>query len=157
MPLLVDLVHETTGGSASVVATSLAYPLADVLLLAVVVAVLSLIRWRPDRAWLAIGAGLSRPQWPTGSTCTRARPGRTSRNGRGRLWPASTLLIALAAWQPARCAGDVDLSGRPLLATPAAAGLMGLALLVYDHFEPQSALVVALSAAAVIAVFVRTA
>ncbi len=155
--ILVDLVHETTGGSIAVVATSLAYPLADVLLLALVIGVLSLIRWRPDRAWVTIGVALVANALADGIYLYQSAMG-TYVEGMvvDALWPASTLLLAVAAWQPARRAADVDLSGRPLLITPAVAGVLALGLLVYDHFEPQNGLAVGLSAAAVLAVFLRT-
>lgn len=156
--LLVDLVLETTGGSLPVVATSLAYPLADVVLLALVVAVLSLVRWRPDRAWISLGAALVATAVADSIYLYQsAQSSYVSGNLVDSLWPASTFLIAVAAWLPARRAADVELSGRPLLATPAIAGVTGLALLVYDHFELQNVLALSLSAAAVLAVFVRTA
>jgi two-component system, cell cycle response regulator len=156
--VLVDIVHETTGGSFAVVATTLAYPLGDVLLLALVVGVLSLTRWRPSRAWIAIGAGLVATAVADGIYLYQYSLG-TYVEGHivDALWPASVLLIAVAAWQPAQRADDVELSGRPLLATPAIAGLVGLSLLVYDHFHPQNALAVWLSAGAVLAVFLRAA
>jgi two-component system cell cycle response regulator len=156
--ILVDVVLETTGGSAAVVVTTLAYPLGDVLLLALVIGVLALTGWRPDRAWIAIGAGLAATALADGIYLYQASIG-TYVEGTvvDALWPASTLLIALAAWQPVRRAGDIELSGRPLLATPAVAGLVGLGLLVYDHVHLQNVLAVALSAGAVLAVFVRTA
>jgi two-component system cell cycle response regulator len=156
--VLVDVVHETTGGSFAVVATTLAYPLADVLLLGLVVGVLSLTGWRPSRAWIAIGAGLVATAVADGIYLYQSSLG-TYVEGHvvDALWPASVLLIAVAAWQPAQRADDVELSGRPLLATPAIAGLGGLSLLVYDHFQPQNALAVWLSAGAVVAVFLRAA
>jgi hypothetical protein len=57
--VLVEAVLETAGGSFSAVATNLAYPLGDVMLLALVVGTFVLTRGRAGRAWLLIGASLA--------------------------------------------------------------------------------------------------
>jgi diguanylate cyclase (GGDEF)-like protein len=46
-----DFVAGQTGGTAIQVATTLAYPLGDILLFSLVVGVVALTRWRPGRAW----------------------------------------------------------------------------------------------------------
>ena len=56
--VLVRVVAESTHGSSLVVITNLAYPVGDLLLLALVVFVFSVSGWRPGRAWALIGAGL---------------------------------------------------------------------------------------------------
>ncbi|HXP38405.1 MAG TPA: hypothetical protein VN817_11630, partial [Solirubrobacteraceae bacterium] len=56
---LVGFVLDHTGGSVSTVATNVAYPLADVLLLAQLVAAMSLSGWRPGRTLLLIAAGVT--------------------------------------------------------------------------------------------------
>lgn len=48
------IVDASTGGAAAV-ATNLAYPIGDVTLLSLVVAVFGLSRWRPGRTWLVLG------------------------------------------------------------------------------------------------------
>ena len=55
--VLFGAVVESTGGSPLTAAMNLAYPLADALLLGLVVAVLAITGWRLDRAWLCILAG----------------------------------------------------------------------------------------------------
>ena len=57
--VIFDEVLSTTGGSALVVATNLAYPLADLLLLALVVAMFGLTGWRVDRTWGLVAAGFA--------------------------------------------------------------------------------------------------
>ena len=54
-----DEVLSTTGGSSIVIATNLAYPLADLLLLALVVAMYALTGWRFDRTWAFVAAGFA--------------------------------------------------------------------------------------------------
>src|SRR5256714_7398884 len=56
--VLVEVVVKSTHGSRLVVLTNIAYPIGDVLLLALLVFVFSVTRWRPGRAWALIAAGL---------------------------------------------------------------------------------------------------
>src|SRR6266542_3088790 len=51
-------VMDTIGGSPAAVATNLAYPLADVTLIALVVWSLAVTGWRPDRTWAFLASGL---------------------------------------------------------------------------------------------------
>jgi diguanylate cyclase (GGDEF)-like protein len=54
-----DFVAEQTSGSALQVATTLAYPLGDIVMLSLVVGIIALTRWRPGRAWLLLLAGFA--------------------------------------------------------------------------------------------------
>jgi diguanylate cyclase (GGDEF)-like protein len=154
--VLFEVVLRGTDGSASVIVTNLAYPLGDILLLSAVVGVFVLIGWQPDRTWGLIGAGLAATAVADGiflfETATATYSEGTVVDA---LWPASMLLLAAAAWQPATRA-DVALEGRPLLATSLVCGLIGLAVLTYDHFERLNVLAIALAAATLVAVMVRT-
>ncbi len=51
-------VLQTTGAADAAAATTLAYPLADALLLALCVGLFTLTGWRPGRSWSLIGIGL---------------------------------------------------------------------------------------------------
>lgn len=100
--LIFDPILASTGGATAEVATDLAYPLADFLVLAVVVAVLAITGWRPGRTWAMIAASFI-----VGGVADAIH---LYENAKGiyvegtlldTLWPASTLLLAYAAW--ARC------------------------------------------------------
>jgi len=54
-----EFVAARTSGSALQVATTLAYPIGDILMLALVVGVIALTRWRPGRTWSLLLAGLA--------------------------------------------------------------------------------------------------
>ena len=54
-----DFVAEQTSGTSLQVATTLAYPLGDIVLLSLVVGVIALTRWRPGRSWSFLLAGLA--------------------------------------------------------------------------------------------------
>ncbi len=55
--VIYDKVLSTTGGPSLVVATNLAYPLADLLLLSLIVAMFALTGWRFDGTWAFVAAG----------------------------------------------------------------------------------------------------
>jgi two-component system, cell cycle response regulator len=54
-----DFVAEKTEGTTIQIATTLAYPLGDILMLAVVVGIVALTGWRPGRTWALLLAGLA--------------------------------------------------------------------------------------------------
>jgi len=57
--LIIGTILQRAQGNTAAVATTLAYPIGDVLLLASVTAVLALTGWRPGRTWAVLGAGLA--------------------------------------------------------------------------------------------------
>ena len=155
--LLFELVLVTTEGSPATVATNLAYPLGDVLLLSAIVGVFALSGWRPGLRWTILGGGI---------VCTFVADGiYLFQSAEGTyvegtwidvLWPTSLLLVASAAWVTDRGRG-LEVEGKPLLAVPAICALASIAILVYDHFTRLSAVAVALAAATLLAVLVRLA
>ncbi|MGB7686487.1 MAG: GGDEF domain-containing protein [Solirubrobacterales bacterium] len=54
-----EFVADRTGGTALEEATTLAYPLGDIIMLSLVVGVVALTRWRPGRTWSLLLAGLA--------------------------------------------------------------------------------------------------
>jgi diguanylate cyclase (GGDEF)-like protein len=54
-----DFVADRTSGTAIQQATTLAYPLGDIVMLSLVVGVVALTRWRPGRTWSLLLAGLA--------------------------------------------------------------------------------------------------
>jgi two-component system cell cycle response regulator len=151
-----DAVLATTGGSKLVVATNLAYPLFDLLLLALLVGVLALTGWRLDRTWVLIAGGFASFGVADSVYLYQAAAGTYVE---GRLvdvgWVLGMVLLACAAWQPQRRIEEARNEGWQALTLPTAFAFVGLALLVYDHFRPLSPLALALSTAAVAAVIVR--
>src|SRR5918992_2059671 len=57
--LVFGAVQASTGGDAAAVATNLAYPLGDMVLLGSVIGAMAAGRGRLDRSWLYVGAGLA--------------------------------------------------------------------------------------------------
>jgi diguanylate cyclase (GGDEF)-like protein len=54
-----DFVADQTSGTSLQVATTLAYPLGDIVMLSLIVGVVALTRWRPGRAWSILLIGLA--------------------------------------------------------------------------------------------------
>jgi two-component system, cell cycle response regulator len=139
------IVDATSGGPAEI-AVNLAYPVGDLLLLGLVVAVFGLNGWRPDPVWLLLGGGLALTAGADGLYLVQSA---TDQYVQGTLldlaWPASALLVAVAAWQPAR--KTIIIQDWLNIAVPVGCGVVAVELLVYDHFE-QSVNAVGVSLAA---------
>jgi diguanylate cyclase (GGDEF)-like protein len=152
--VLVELVLESTEGSTAAVATNLAYPLGDVLLLSAVVGVFSLSGWRLERRWLVLGLGVLATAIADAIYLFRVD---TWVDGTwvDILWPASTLLIACSAWIGGRRAHGLEVEGRPLLAVPAGAALLSVGILFYDHFQRINMLATLLATATLLFVVFR--
>jgi two-component system cell cycle response regulator len=154
--VLVEVVLESTSGSLSTVATNLAYPLGDVLLLSLVFGVFSLTGWRPGQRWLLLGLGMLATTLADAIYLFQSAS-NTYVEGTwvDVLWPAAMLLIASAAWTRDRTQAGLGTEGRPLLAVPIVCALVSIGILVYDHFHRLNALSLALATATLLLVLVR--
>ena len=155
--VLFGAVVESTGGSPLLAAMNLAYPLADALLLGIVVAVLALTGWRLDRTWLCIVAGTTVLALTDSAFLYQA----TSGSSRSRSsTPAGRLRCCCCRprpGSPSASSGPVRLEGARMLAVPAVFGLTALAILVYGQFEPLNTPAVLLAATSMLAVIARMA
>ena len=150
------VVLESTGGSVLAVATNLAYPLADMLLLGLIVAALALSGWRLERNWLFMAAacvvmGVADSVFLYQAAVGSYVEGTLVDAG----WTVSTVLFAYAAAQRSEQQKPIQLEGWRLFAMPALFGFTGLLVLVYDHFRPVTTLALVLATGAVGAVIVR--
>ena len=156
--LVFQPVIQTSGGTPLEVATDLAYPLADLLLLSLVVGVFAMTGWRPGRAWALIGAGLAAA---VAADCIYAYQAAHGAYVEGTvldaLWPAATLLIGYAAWEPGGRAIEVRPSGLRVLVLPVLFGATALGLLAYDHFRRIDDLALILTTLTMLTVLWRTA
>ena len=156
--VLFGAVVDSTGGSPLTAAMNLAYPLADALLLGLVVAVLAITGWRLDRTWLCILGGTAALTLADSGALYQAAVG--SADGTKLLdagWPLAMILLAAAAWQPAGRLGAVRAEGVRVLALPAVFGLSALAILVYGQFQALNTPAVVLAATSMLAVIARMA
>ena len=154
--VLLEVVFASNEGKLSAEAVNLAYPLADIVLLALVVAVFGIASWRPGRAWALIGAALALSALADAVYLYESAVGSyTSGTILDALWPAALLLLAFAAWSSSTRHTDRRLEGRPLGAAPAICGLVALGVLVDSYFQHRNAAGVILAAAAIVTVIAR--
>jgi diguanylate cyclase (GGDEF)-like protein len=156
--VLVEVVVNSTHGSRLVVVTNMAYPIGDVLLLALLVFVFSVMRWRPGRSWALIAAGLLLNAIGDGIYLYQTAVGTYSEGTYLDLvWPLSLVLIALAAWQRPGRVPSVKLEERALLGTPIVCGLIATGVLVAATQAPVHAFALLLATVTIVLVLARTA
>jgi len=124
-----------TSGALAAVFTNLAYPVADMVLLALVAVAFALTNWRPDRSTALVGLG-----WMVFvvTDCVYAYmvahgtyvPG----DALGVGWAIGPVVFALACAVPARRRAFVQ-PGLTALVPPLLFGATGLGVLVWDRFD----------------------
>ncbi|MEX2421464.1 MAG: GGDEF domain-containing protein, partial [Actinomycetota bacterium] len=124
------------------------------LLLSAVFGVFSLSGWRLERRWLVLGLGVLATAIADGVYLFRIDT-YVEGSAIDIFWPASTVLIAAAAWVGAQDERDLELGGRPLLAVPAFCGLLATGVLVYDHFSRTNLFTVGLATTTLVLVVLR--
>ena len=156
--VVLQAVLSSTSGSLAAVATNLAYPLGDALLLALVAGAFSLTSWRPGRAWLLLITGLVVLAAADSIYLYQVATGSYVE---GTLldtaWPAAMVILANAAWTKQRQDRPVDAEGRPLLVIPASCVAIAVGVLVLDHYSRLNPLAFILAVATVASVVVRLA
>ncbi len=156
--LLFEPLAATASDNPLALATDLAYPLFDVVLVGFTLGAFALTGWRPGRAWLFIGSGFITAGVADGLFLYGSAAGTYVEGSPiDALWPAATLLLAYAAWQPVRRTTSVRLDGWPLLLLPAVFALGSVALLLVDHFRPLSTPAVILAAGTLLVTVLRLA
>ncbi|MGZ4333203.1 MAG: bifunctional diguanylate cyclase/phosphohydrolase [Gaiellaceae bacterium] len=154
-----EVVRRSLGGSdlsTTALATNLAYPLADMIVLGIVIGALALAGWRFSYRWLLFGGGLVLFALADSVYLVRTA---TDSYSYGTLldlgWPAGMLLIAGAGTLPSKRVQAAQLEGYRLLFVPAVFGTIALGLEVYDHFRPLNAFGITLTSLALAAVILR--
>ena len=154
-----SLVADTSGGTA-VVATNLAYPLGDLLLIALVAGGFALTSWRPGRAWALIGGGLVLFAVADSIYLYLVAHG-TFLEGTwlDAIWPAGMVLLAIAAWQPEPRPTTHRAESWPVLAIPLplVLTLASVGVLVYGNVAQINLVALALASATVVAALLRLA
>jgi signal transduction histidine kinase/CheY-like chemotaxis protein len=154
--VLFPAVLAEASGPAATVATNLAYPLGDVVLLSLVVGAVVATGGASARAWASVAAGLVVFALADASFLYA-----TAKGGyvHGALidagWPAGALLLALASWRPAAQPERGSPEGWRVIVLPLGFALLSLAVLVYDHFARTEALSVMLAGASLLAALLR--
>ena len=144
---------EASSGTVAEVATNLAYPVGDLVLLGLVVILFGATGWRPDRVWLLLGGGLALSAVSDVLYLVKTANG-TYVEGTiiDVAWPAAAVLIALAAWQSRPSNVRPSLQGWRVVAIPFVCGLVASGLLVADHFAHINVVALLLTAACLVLV-----
>jgi two-component system cell cycle response regulator len=125
-----------TGGPANAVVGDLIYPLGDLLLVAFVVAVLTLTGWRPGRVLGMVSVALALGAIADLASLYSSATGHDGSTLLDSLWPASAVVLGFAAWQPVRPSAVIVLQGRRLLVFPMIFALTALGLLALRQARP---------------------
>lgn len=151
--LVFDTIKPTESGSPAEIATNLAYPLGDVLLLAFVLGVWALSGWRPTTKWLWIGAGLLMITLGDSLFLYQDATGTFEVGSWIDLtWPAGALCLTVAAWRANDRSVKFGAGADQWLFVPTAVfSMIAIAILVWDHFWPVGTLALGLAAAAAVA------
>jgi two-component system, cell cycle response regulator len=155
-----ELVADHASGTTIEVATTLSYPLGDILLLALVVGVVALTRWRPGRTWSLLLAGLG--------AMVVADVAYTLQSTNGSLpggdWIEPIYLVSAAflgaeAWQPRAdtIQAGARFDGWRELMVPAFFAAVMIGLFAMQYFSHASSLTTVLWTATMIAVIARLA
>jgi len=156
--LLFEFVADHTSGSGIEVATTLAYPFGDVVLVSLVVGVIALTRWRPGRTWTLLLAGLTVMAVAdvafTLQTYEATIPGG---DWVEPLYLISAVLLGVEAWQPqaSPILPDARFDGWREMMVPGIVATAMIALVVLQYFNHASALTTLLWSATMLSVIGR--
>jgi diguanylate cyclase (GGDEF)-like protein len=158
--LLFEFVADHTSGSSVEVATTLAYPFGDVLLVSLIVGIIALTRWRPGRTWTLLLAGLAVMAAAdvafTLQSYDSAVPGG---DWVEPLYLISAVLLGVEAWQPQAdpILPDARFDGWREMVVPGIVAVAMIALVVMQYFNHASVLTTLLWSATMLAVIGRLA
>lgn len=154
--LVLPPIVATSAGSRAAVATNLAYPLGDMLVLALLAGLAALMGWRPGRAVGLLAVGCAIFAVADGIYLYRIATDTYVEGGFGDvLWPLGILVMGIAAWQPAGTARVGRLEGWGVMVVPGVVAAGAVALLVNDHYTSDGPIAVWLAAAALAVSLVR--
>jgi len=150
------ILRASGGGSSAAVATNLAYPIGDLILLVLVVGALTVARGWP-RQWLLLAAGCA--LLAVGDTIYLFQSSAgTYRVGTllDATWPTALLLSSGAIWLPNRRSRFVGEPQAPGFMLPGLAAASGLVILLYGDWRHVSGVALALAGCALFVAGIRT-
>ncbi len=154
-----NTVLHSVGGDASAVATDLAYPIGDGLLLILAVGGTAIIPGRKKTQWLLIAGAIA--MTAVGDTFNLfASSGATSHVGtifNSIAWPCAILLISVAVWVRPLRKSPMAVGEAPGFLLPGLGAGAGLSILVVDTLHPVAPVAVGLATATLITVGIRLA
>lgn len=150
-PALIGL----TRGDTAAVMTNLAYPLGDLILIAFVVGAIVMSGLRGAGALILIGAGLLVWTGADGLYLYLEATGSYTEGWIDSLWLVGAVLIGASACFSVRHVPTRRVEYRSPLWLPGLAALVGVGILVWDHFDPVHEAAVWLAGGTLLAVAIR--
>jgi diguanylate cyclase (GGDEF)-like protein len=149
---------DRASGPALGVATQVIYPVADLLLLALVLGVIAMSGWRPRTRWTVLGAAML--CWFVGDTINlnQAVNGSTVAPGIAlAVWCTGLGLLAVAPWQRPESPEGLRIEGLRMLLAPLVFSALALGTLAVDRLvQPTNTVTVVLALGAVAVAIART-
>jgi diguanylate cyclase (GGDEF)-like protein len=154
-----NTILHSVGGDATTVATDLAYPIGDALLLILAVGGTAIIPGRKNPQWLLLACAIA--VTAVGDTFNLfASSGTASHLGvilNGIAWPFAILLISFAVWARPLQSSPLAPSGLPGFLLPGLGACAGLSILLVDTFHQVTPVAIGLATATLITVGIRLA
>jgi diguanylate cyclase (GGDEF)-like protein len=130
--LVLGPIIQLNSGDFSTVATNLAYPMGDLILISLVVGVFAVRRWRPGRLWWTLGIGLVVFAAGDSIYLLRVTSGTyVVGTPLDSLWAIAAFMIALSAWQGLRSRAENATVIRAPNVVPVVFLLSSLGVIVY--------------------------
>jgi diguanylate cyclase (GGDEF)-like protein len=151
-------VFDSLAGPALADAVTVAYPVADMVMLGFLLCVLVLVGWNLNLSWVLVACSFA--LLPAADALyTYQEVNGTYVEGRFVDWmfPASAVLMGLAAWRPAARETATAARGWRSLSTPALFGLASGGLLLYGNATGLPTLAVVLAGVSMVAATLRLA
>jgi two-component system, cell cycle response regulator len=134
--LVFGAVLSATHGATLTVATNLAYPLADLVLLGILVGIMAVSGFNVRGEWLLLALGFI--VFAVADSIYLVQTANNAYESNGLLdvgWPAAMGFVAAAAWRPSVPKTRSRIEGWGTFLIPSAASLACLALEFYDHYH----------------------
>lgn len=134
--LVFGRIVSTDGANTAAVATNLAYPIADTMLLALIVSAIALTGWRPGRRWALIAAGVAVFYAADIAFALQIAAGTYAPGSLlDTLWPLGMLLIGAAGYVHAKPAEKFNNEVRWMLVPSVAFASLALGIVIYGWVE----------------------
>ncbi|MEA2132170.1 MAG: hypothetical protein QOC68_79 [Solirubrobacteraceae bacterium] len=154
--IIFQTAFDNVSGKPVEVATTLAYPVCDLVLIGVCVGALSATGWRLDRTWVLLAAGIATFWLADSLYLVESLLGTLQSPAWYDIcWTLGLLTVALASWQPHLVRQPAVPDGLRFISAPLGFGVVGLAMLIYGCLANLNPLAVGLSALALVAVMAR--
>ena len=156
--LIFEFVADRARGSSLEVLTTLAYPIGDIVLLALAVGVIALTRWRPERTWSLLLAGLAAMAFAdVAYTVQSYGTTLTGGNWLEPIYLFAAVFIGAEAWQgeTKMIEPDARFDGWRELVVPGIVAVTMIALVSLQYFNHASVLTTLLWSATMLAVIGR--